>query len=47
VWKILRHPPKRDKDGHLIPKATPESELDDEENLGIPLDIPIWASIES
>lgn len=27
---------KRDKDGHLIPKATPESELDDEENLGIP-----------
>jgi hypothetical protein len=28
--------PKRDKDGHLIFKATPESELDDEENLGIP-----------
>ena len=27
---------KRDKDGRLIPKATPESELDDEENLGIP-----------
>jgi len=28
--------PIRDKDGHLIPKATPETELDDEENLGIP-----------
>ncbi len=28
--------PLRDKDGHLIPKATPETELDDEENLGIP-----------
>ena len=27
---------KRDKDGHLIPKATPETKLDDEENLGIP-----------
>src|SRR5947209_7317463 len=28
--------PKRDDSGHLIPKATPETELDDEENLGIP-----------
>src|SRR5215475_1764930 len=28
--------PKRDQNGFLIPKATPESELDDEENLGIP-----------
>src|SRR5262249_15384719 len=28
--------PKRDQSGFLIPKATPESELDDEENLGIP-----------
>src|SRR6266576_5105657 len=28
--------PKHDKDGHLIPTATPESEIDDEENLGIP-----------
>jgi hypothetical protein len=27
---------KRDKDGRLIPKATPETKLDDEENLGIP-----------
>jgi hypothetical protein len=27
---------QRDKDGHLIPRATPESEIDDEENLGIP-----------
>jgi hypothetical protein len=27
---------ERDKDGHLIPKATPETKLDDEENLGIP-----------
>jgi len=27
---------KRGKDGHLIPKATPESEIDDEENLGVP-----------
>jgi hypothetical protein len=27
---------KRDDQGHLIPKATPETELDDEENLGIP-----------
>jgi len=27
---------KRDKDGHLIPKATLETRLDDEENLGIP-----------
>ena len=28
--------PKRDGSGHLIPKATPESERDDEENFGIP-----------
>jgi hypothetical protein len=28
--------PKRDGNGHLIPKATPESERDDEENFGIP-----------
>jgi len=27
---------KRDKDGHLIPRSTPETKLDDEENLGIP-----------
>src|SRR5215831_8658704 len=28
--------PKKDDKGRLIPKATPETELDDEENLGIP-----------
>jgi len=28
--------PERDTNGHLIPKATPESERDDEENFGIP-----------
>lgn len=28
--------PQRDRSGHLIPKATPESERDDEENFGIP-----------
>jgi len=28
--------PQRDRNGHLIPKATPESERDDEENFGIP-----------
>jgi len=28
--------PVRDPQGHLIPKATPESERDDEENFGIP-----------
>ncbi|MEA2262002.1 MAG: hypothetical protein QOJ51_4827 [Acidobacteriaceae bacterium] len=28
--------PKQDDKGRLIPKATPETELDDEENLGIP-----------
>ena len=28
--------PQRDGNGHLIPKATPESERDDEENFGIP-----------
>jgi len=27
---------KRDKDNHLIPKATSENEIDDEENFGIP-----------
>ncbi|HMJ20819.1 MAG TPA: heme peroxidase family protein [Terriglobales bacterium] len=27
---------KRDQEDHLIPKATPDTELDDEENLGIP-----------
>lgn len=27
---------KRDENGHLIPKATPETKLDDEENVGIP-----------
>jgi heme peroxidase len=27
---------RRDKDGHLIPEATKETKLDDEENLGIP-----------
>jgi Animal haem peroxidase len=27
---------KRDEDGRLIPTATPETKLDDEENLGIP-----------
>ena len=27
---------QRDRHGHLIPKATPESERDDEENFGIP-----------
>ena len=28
--------PVRDQQGHLIPKATPESKRDDEENFGIP-----------
>lgn len=31
-----RGKPQRDRHDHLIPKATPESERDDEENFGIP-----------
>ena len=37
--EVVENPPGtpvRDKDGRLIPKATPETEIDDEENLGIP-----------
>jgi len=28
--------PERDRNGYLIPRATPETEIDDEENFGIP-----------
>jgi hypothetical protein len=36
IMTEARGKPKRDRHGHLIPSATPESMRDDEENFGIP-----------